>query len=135
MALGTELLERRSAKRILARDEFFTEFKPGKRQILETALGCDISTTGIRFSSMATLKKGQILEMVLCFSSDFPGTKRLPIKIRIVRTYYREGSRRRRVGCKFESLEHHAQETLAQFVDWMESRQAQNSLSDSSYCE
>lgn len=115
---------RRKARRVQATDQFLIEFRHGKRRLYDKGFGCDLSSTGARFTTLVPFRVGSLLDMLVHFSPMFPGARKAEFLGEVVQSQHAKGKWRRRIGCKFHGGEPESRETLRQFLSWVESRNA-----------
>lgn len=118
----TRKIERRKSERVSAEGEVKIDFQTmTSRRISGIGTGNDISISGMRFATFAPLKKGQMLEAALYFGKKFPGLKKIPLQMTVVRVYKPFGSRRYRIGVSFIESPRYKQEfeVLKQLVFWL----------------
>lgn len=114
--------DRRRTPRVEARNLIRIDFQTiDTSRIIATGTVKDISLGGIRFATFAPLKKGIQLDGILHFNNQFPGPKKIPMMMRVVRVYKPMGSRRYRVGVSFSDSLRYAQEKeiVRQVIEWL----------------
>lgn len=117
--------ERRRSERVTAYNEFKIDFHTvSSRRIAGLGTGIDISMSGVRFATLAPLRKGESLEAALYFTKDFPGPRKIELQMTLVRVYKPFGARRWRIGASFNESSRYKQEfeALRQFIAWVKAR-------------
>ena len=113
----------RKVRRVDARELFRVEFKKGKIFPRRgRGDGWDLSVQGIRFATAQSLQKGDRLRLTVFFSPDFPGESKIEAEAWVV--YVKRLGRRGpcEVGCQLFYEEGAIEETLPQFLYWIELR-------------
>lgn len=119
--------ERRRSERVDAYNEFKIDFHAaGSRRIAGLGTGIDISMTGMRFATMAPLRKGEPLEATVYLTKDFPGPKKTGFQMTVVRVYKPFGGRRYRVGVNFTQSSRYTKEfeIIRHFIAWIKTQPA-----------
>ena len=113
--------DKRKTRRLRAPKDFEVAFKKGKFfPRIGSGSGRDISMEGMRFSTTARLKIKDPLSIKLHFSPKFPGQKQIQLKAVVARIQKSKRSGQYRVGCRFQTLDAIAQETIWQFLWWLD---------------
>ncbi len=122
--------ERRREYRYPAEDEFIIEFAgrekeiPGSKDSKSRYVGAsrDISLHGLRFVTTYKLRKKEMILLNFRFPHEFPGEKHLSLPALVVRVYRHDGMARYRIGCALKYDNPRIEETIRQFIHWLEHR-------------
>ena len=113
--------EQRASWRLDVRETFQVKFRKGK-WFARKGKGsvCDISGSGLFFITQTPLKKGSKIELALHFPQGFPSFSPIPLKARVTRVTRVSPSKEYGIGCRLAGLNSGAQETIRQFMWWLE---------------
>ncbi len=118
--VGKKIQEKRISRRILAGDPFFVEFRQkGRGSTFAKGHACDLSATGISFTTMTPIQPGAVLELVLSFSPRYGGVQTATVNAEVVRVEFGTGKFIRSVACHFKDPSYSFQKTLQDFIAWL----------------
>lgn len=112
-------MDRRKSCRIYAADVYFVEFYTKTSPELQIGNGRDISAYDFRFASDADVKVGDVLDVTICLPLKFNPSKKVPVKVKVIRRYQPRGARRKRLCCEFIFENEETKKIIEAFVEWL----------------
>ncbi len=110
--------ENRRFERLRPEDPFLVEFKRKPVEKMRIGQGKDISRSGVRFATSASVKKGERLNMTLYFPKNYPGPRKVLAGALVHRIHDPGASHRLRVACEFLTASPGLEEALASYTAW-----------------
>lgn len=111
---------KRSADRMQTKDAFQVEFRLQKKAgTFNKGYSSDLSLTGLRFTTIARLEKGTMIDLVLKFSPLYHGMNPMTVPAEVVRVDIERGKLYRKVACRFDiQNSQELKQALKDFMTW-----------------
>lgn len=112
--------EKRNFKRIQTQDVFSVEMHHSKNKLIEKGFGCDLSESGVHFTSSLPLPVGERVDLVLNFAPYYPGASRIKIPAKVIQCRLPLETHYYHLGCEF--LNRSSADVIRSFLEWVQKK-------------